>query len=138
MIRRSPGELMSRIREFFVAVDDEGRIIGMRRASCFLGRLAELKCLAVAQQAQGLGSAVVSSRRAGSRPPSWRSDGLHPDLRGRLLRAVRVHRIDKAELPHKSGTNACGARSSQLHRDRPRPPEEAAVPRPRCAGDGGG
>ena len=28
MIRRSPGELYESIREFFVAVDDDGRIIG--------------------------------------------------------------------------------------------------------------
>src|ERR1700733_16298254 len=55
MIRRSPGELYESIREFFVAVDDEGRILGCAALHVFWADLAELKCLAVAEGAQGQG-----------------------------------------------------------------------------------
>ena len=55
MIRRSPGELYESIREFFVAVDDDGRIIGCAALHVFWEDLAELKCLAVSEKAQGQG-----------------------------------------------------------------------------------
>jgi len=55
MIRRSLGELYESIREFLVAVDDDGRVIGCAALHVFWDDLAELKCLAVAEQAQGRG-----------------------------------------------------------------------------------
>ena len=55
MIRRSPGELYESIREFFVAVEPDGRIAGCAALHVFWEDLAELKCLAVSQAAQGRG-----------------------------------------------------------------------------------
>jgi amino-acid N-acetyltransferase len=55
MIRRSLGELYESVREFFVAVDDDGRVIGCAALHVFWEDLAELKCLAVAEQVQGGG-----------------------------------------------------------------------------------
>ena len=55
MIRRTLGELYEAIREFYVAVDDDGQIIGCSALHVFWEDLAELKCLAVSEQAQGCG-----------------------------------------------------------------------------------
>lgn len=55
MIRRTLGELYEAIREFYVAVDDDGQIIGCSALHVFWEDLAELKCLAVSEQAQGRG-----------------------------------------------------------------------------------
>jgi len=55
MIRRTLGELYESIREFHVAVDDDGQIIGCAALHVFWEDLAELKCLAVSEHAQGLG-----------------------------------------------------------------------------------
>ena len=102
MIRRSLGELYESIREFFVAVDDDGRVVGCAALHVFWEDLAELKCLAVAESMHGRGVGrharrCLLGRRAGDGP----GHGLHPDLRPRVLRALRLPPIDKAELPHK-------------------------------------
>src|SRR3954462_2464163 len=55
MIRRSLGELYESIREFLVATDDDGKILGCAALHVFWDDLAELKCLAVAEEAQGHG-----------------------------------------------------------------------------------
>src|SRR5262249_53266423 len=53
MIRRSLGELYESIREFLVAVDDEGQVVGCAAVHVFWEDLAELKCLAVAERLHG-------------------------------------------------------------------------------------
>ncbi|MFM1801141.1 MAG: hypothetical protein RJA81_493 [Planctomycetota bacterium] len=55
MIRRTLGELYEAIREFHVAVNDQDQVIGCAALHVFWEDLAELKCLAVANEAQGLG-----------------------------------------------------------------------------------
>ena len=55
MIRRSLGELYESIREFLVAVDDDGKVIGCAALHVFWDDLAELKCLAVAEGTHGRG-----------------------------------------------------------------------------------
>lgn len=55
MIRRSLGELYESIREFLVATDDDGKILGCAALHVFWDDLAELKCLAVSEEAQGQG-----------------------------------------------------------------------------------
>src|SRR5438105_9633302 len=55
MIRRSLGELYESIREFLVTTDDEGKVIGCVALHVFWEDLAELKCLAVSEAAQGRG-----------------------------------------------------------------------------------
>lgn len=63
MIRRSMGELYESIREFLVAVDDEGGVIGCVGLHVFWEDLAELRCLAVAEhrQGHGLGRRLVNA-----------------------------------------------------------------------------
>jgi amino-acid N-acetyltransferase len=55
MIRRSLAELYQAIREFLVAVDQENRVIGCVALHVFWDDLAEIRCLAVAPDVQGLG-----------------------------------------------------------------------------------
>ncbi len=55
MIRRSLGELYESIREFLVATDRDGKIMGCAALHVFWDDLAELKCLAVSEDAQGQG-----------------------------------------------------------------------------------
>jgi len=102
MIRRSMGELYESIREFLVAVDDENRVIGCVALHVFWEDLAELKCLAVAEEAQGqsVGRQLVDACWAAALE-------LELDSVFALTYAVRFfersgyHQIDKAELPHK-------------------------------------
>ena len=102
MIRRSPGELYESIREFFVAVDEQGRILGCAALHVFWEDLAELKCLAVSETAQGLGlgRSLVEA--------CWQAAN---DLEIKTVFTLTYvadffercgfHQIDKAELPHK-------------------------------------
>ncbi len=102
MIRRSMGELYESIREFLVAVNDENRVIGCVALHVFWEDLAELKCLAVAEDAQGegVGRQLVDACWAAALE-------LELDSVFALTYAVRFfessgyHQIDKAELPHK-------------------------------------
>ncbi len=55
MIRRSLGELYESIREFQVAVNDEGVVVGSSGLHVFWEDLAELRSLAVSEEARGLG-----------------------------------------------------------------------------------
>ncbi len=55
MIRRSLGELYESIREFLVATDDKGQVIGCVALHVFWEDLAELKCLAVSESVHGTG-----------------------------------------------------------------------------------
>jgi len=102
MIRRSPGELYESIREFFVAVDDEGQIVGCAALHVFWEDLAELKCLAVSEtvQGSGIGRALVES--------CWRAAN---DLEIKTVFTLTYvsdffercgfQQIEKSELPHK-------------------------------------
>ena len=102
MIRRSHGELYESIREFFVAVDDQGKILGCAALHVFWEDLAELKCLAVSEAAHGLGlgRALVEA--------CWQSANELEIKTVFTLTYVAdffercgFHQIDKAELPHK-------------------------------------
>jgi amino-acid N-acetyltransferase len=102
MIRRSLGELYESVREFLVAVDEEQRLVGCAALHVFWEDLAELKCLAVLEEAhgRGIGRLLVDV--------CWQA--------GRELEIATVftltyvpeffekcgyRRIDKSELPHK-------------------------------------
>ncbi len=74
MIRRSMGELYEAIREFLVAVDGEGQVVGCVALHVFWDDLAELRCLAVGEhlQGQGIGRRLVEAcwdAAASSRSP---------------------------------------------------------------------
>ena len=102
MIRRSLGELYESIREFLVATDDDGQIIGCVALHVFWEDLAELKCLAVSERAQGQG---VGRRLLEA---CWDAAGSLEIKTVFTLTYVAdffekcgYHRIDKADLPHK-------------------------------------
>jgi amino-acid N-acetyltransferase len=102
MIRRSLGELYESIREFLVATEDDGRIIGCAALHVFWEDLAELKCLAVSGEVQGrgVGRLLVDA--------GWEAAKVLEIPTVFTLTYVPAFfekcgyaRIDKAELPHK-------------------------------------
>ncbi len=102
MIRRSLGELYESIREFQVAIDAENRVIGCVALHVFWADLAELKCLAVAEEVhgRGIGRQLVEA--------CWK-EARELEIKSVFALTYSVdffercgyHQIDKAELPHK-------------------------------------
>jgi amino-acid N-acetyltransferase len=102
MIRRSLGELYESIREFLVVTDDQGRVVGCAALHVFWEDLAELKCLAVAESAQGrgVGRMLVDAcweAAAGLEIKSVFTLTYVADF----FEKCGYHRIEKADLPHK-------------------------------------
>jgi amino-acid N-acetyltransferase len=102
MIRRSLGELYESIREFVVAVDENGAIVGCAALHVFWDDLAELKCLAVAERTQGRG---IGRRLVDA---IWTSASALEIKTVFTLTYVAdffekcgYRQIEKAELPHK-------------------------------------
>jgi amino-acid N-acetyltransferase len=102
MIRRSPGELYESIREFFVAVDDEGRVLGCAALHVFWADLAELKCLAVAEgaQGQGVGRKLVDACWASAAELEIQTVFTLTYV-ANFFERCGFHQVEKAELPHK-------------------------------------
>ncbi len=102
MIRRSMGELYESIREFIVALDDKNRVIGCVALHVFWENLAEVKCLAVAEEAQGrkIGRQLVDACWAAARELELESI-FALTYAAEFFERVGYHQIDKAELPHK-------------------------------------
>jgi amino-acid N-acetyltransferase len=102
MIRRSLGELYESIREFLVATDDEGKILGCAALHVFWDDLAELKCLAVTEdaQGQGVGRRLVDACWAAAQEleiPSVFTLTYVADF----FEKCGYTQIEKSELPHK-------------------------------------
>jgi amino-acid N-acetyltransferase len=102
MIRRSLGELYESIREFLVATDDEGTVIGCVALHVFWEDLAELKCLAVAEtaQSQGVGRRLLDACWEAARGLEINSVFTLTYV-AEFFEKHGYHRIDKADLPHK-------------------------------------
>ena len=102
MIRRSLGELYESIREFFVATDDDGKIIGCVALHVFWEDLAELKCLAVSQEAQGkgVGRVLLEACWEAARALELKTVFTLTYESG-FFERCGYRQIDKAELPHK-------------------------------------
>ena len=102
MIRRSLGELYESIREFLVAVDDEGKIIGCAALHVFWEDLAELKCLAVSESAhgQGVGRTLVEACWSAATELEIKTVFTLTYVPG-FFEKCGYHQIDKADLPHK-------------------------------------
>ncbi|MDG3004228.1 N-acetyltransferase [Paludisphaera mucosa] len=103
MIRRSLGELYESIREFLVAVDDEeGRVVGCVALHVFWEDLAELKCLAVAEEAQraGVGRMLVDACWEQARELEINSVFALTYAVG-FFERCGYGQMDKADLPHK-------------------------------------
>ncbi|AMV40003.1 N-acetyltransferase [Planctomyces sp. SH-PL62] len=102
MIRRSLGELYESIREFLVAIDEEGRVVGCVALHVFWEDLAELKCLAVAEEAQrsGVGRKLVDACWDQARELEINSVFALTYAVGFFERCGYAQ-MDKADLPHK-------------------------------------
>ena len=102
MIRRSLGELYESIREFLVATDDDGRVIGCVALHVFWQDLAELKCLAVAESAQGhgVGRRLVEACWEAAQELEIKSVFTLTYV-AEFFEKCGYHRIEKADLPHK-------------------------------------
>jgi amino-acid N-acetyltransferase len=102
MIRRSMGELYESIREFLVAVDEEGRVVGCVALHVFWEDLAELRCLAVGEhlQGQGLGRRLVDACWDSARELEIATVFTLTHAAG-FFERCGYHQVDKAELPHK-------------------------------------
>jgi amino-acid N-acetyltransferase len=101
MIRRSLGELYESIREFLVATDEE-KVIGCVALHVFWEDLAELKCLAVAEsaQGQGVGRMLVDATWEAARELQINTVFTLTYV-AEFFEKLGYHRIDKADLPHK-------------------------------------
>jgi amino-acid N-acetyltransferase len=102
MIRRSLGELYESVREFVVAADDMGRVVGCAALHVFWEDLAELKCLAVAEQEQrgGVGRLLVDHCWESARELEIKSVFTLTYV-AEFFERCGYRRIDKADLPHK-------------------------------------
>ena len=102
MIRRSLGELYESIREFFVATDDAGQVIGCAALHVFWDDLAELKCLAVSETAhgRGIGRKLLEACWDAARVLEIRTVFTLTYV-AEFFEKCGYQRIDKAELPHK-------------------------------------
>jgi amino-acid N-acetyltransferase len=102
MIRRSLGELYESIREFLVATDEEGRILGCAALHVFWDDLAELKCLAVSEgaQGQGIGRKLVEACWDSARDLELRTVFTLTYVAD-FFERCGYHRVEKADLPHK-------------------------------------
>jgi amino-acid N-acetyltransferase len=102
MIRRSLGELYEAIREFFVAIDDDGKLIGCAGLHVFWEDLAELKCLAVSESAhgRGVGRMLVDACWEAARELEINSVFTLTYV-AEFFEKLGYHRIEKADLPHK-------------------------------------
>jgi amino-acid N-acetyltransferase len=102
MIRRSMAELYESIREFIVAVDDDNRIVGCVALHVFWEDLAEIRGLAVADQAQGLGVGrrLVEACWESARSLEIKSVFALTNAVG-FFERCGYQRIDKSELPQR-------------------------------------
>jgi amino-acid N-acetyltransferase len=102
MIRRSLGELYESIREFFVATDDAGQVIGCAALHVFWDDLAELKCLAVSERAQGrgVGRRLVEACWDSARELEIKTVFTLTYV-AEFFERCGYHRVEKTELPHK-------------------------------------
>jgi amino-acid N-acetyltransferase len=102
MIRRSLGELYESIREFIVATDERGKVVGCAALHVFWEDLAELKCLAVSEdvQGRGVGKALVDRCWDAARELELATVFTLTYV-AEFFEKCGYHRIDKADLPHK-------------------------------------
>jgi amino-acid N-acetyltransferase len=102
MILRSRGELYESIREFLVATDGQGRVVGCVALHVFWEDLAELRCLAVAESlhGQGLGRRLVEACWDSARDLEIKSVFTLTHA-GEFFERCGYHPIDKSALPHK-------------------------------------
>ncbi len=131
MIRRSMAELYESIREFLVAVDDENRVVGCVALHVFWEDLAEIRCLAVAEQVQGLGIGrrLVDACWELARELEIKSMFALTSAVG-FFERCGYQQIDQSELPQRSGASAFAVRRFRTAR-KPRSSVQASLS-PQC------
>jgi amino-acid N-acetyltransferase len=102
MIRRSMAELYESIREFLVAVDTENRVVGCVALHVFWENLAEVRCMAVAEELQGLGVGrrLMEACWESARELEVTSVFALTNAVG-FFERCGYHQIDKSELPQR-------------------------------------
>ena len=102
MIRRSMGELYESIREFLVAVDDESRVVGLRRLARVLGGSRRIEVPGRCRTPSGAraGPAMVDACWDAALELELDSVFALTHAAG-FFERCGYHQIDKAELPHK-------------------------------------
>ncbi|GAC1467228.1 MAG: N-acetyltransferase [Isosphaeraceae bacterium] len=102
MIRRSLGELYESLREFLVATNEQGQVIGCAALHVFWEDLAELKCLAVSEteHGQGVGRMLVDACWDAARELEIKSVFTLTYV-SNFFEKCGYQRIEKADLPHK-------------------------------------
>jgi amino-acid N-acetyltransferase len=100
MIRRSMAELYESIREFFVAVDDENRVVGCVALHVFWANLAEIRSLAVAEHVHnlGIGRQLVHACWESARELEIKSVFALTQATG-FFERCGYHPVEKSELP---------------------------------------
>jgi amino-acid N-acetyltransferase len=102
MLHRSLGEVYENLRDFYVAAEPDGRVVGCGALHICWSHLAEVKSLAVDQAAQGrgVGRMIVEACLAEARELGLRQVFALTYRPGFFERCgFRV--VDKAALPHK-------------------------------------
>ncbi len=141
MIRRSLGELYESIREFLVAVDHDGTVVGCSAIHVFWSDLAELKCLAVSESAQGhgVGRLLVDACWNAARELEIESVFTLTYV-PEFFEKCGYARVEKADLPHKiwnecvrcplfpSCTEIALVRSIHANPSPPHPPHSRRLP----------
>jgi amino-acid N-acetyltransferase len=102
MIRRSMAELYESIREFTVVVDDEHRLLGCAALHVFWEDLAEIRCLAVAEHAQGraIGRQLVDACWETAQDLEVKSVFALTTASG-FFERCGYHAIEKSDLPQR-------------------------------------
>lgn len=102
MLSRSLSELYESLRDFYVEVDENGRLLGASALHIVWEDLAEVRSVAVAEDTgrKGIGSALVSACIAEARELGLKRVfclTYKPEFFGKLGFKL----VDKATLPHK-------------------------------------
>jgi amino-acid N-acetyltransferase len=102
MILRSMGELYESIREFLVAVEDDGGLAGCVALHVFWEDLAELKCLAVAEHlhGQGIGRQLIMACWESARELEVKSVFTLTHA-AEFFERCGYQQVEKSELPQK-------------------------------------
>jgi amino-acid N-acetyltransferase len=102
MLHRPLGEIYENIRDFYVAEDADGGIVGCGALHVCWSHLAEIKSLAVSEacQGKGLGKRLVLSCLEEARELGLRTV-FALTYRPTFFTALGFRIVDKATLPHK-------------------------------------
>lgn len=102
MLHRSLGEVYENIRDFYVALDPEGRVVGCGALHVCWSHLAEVKSLAVDErcQGQGYGKLIVLACLEEARELDLKTVFALTYKPG-FFERIGFRVVDKSTLPHK-------------------------------------